>query len=140
MKFALRVAATTALLATSSWAVSTVNSSKSNVIRVLQRGRFITATANMQGGTRQIVYTTPTTGDFILTQVCGAVSSNVDAGILFQIGGVSLAQMGLSGCQAFNPGMVLPPDQALTCYDLSSGFCTITGILGPPNPTPVPQP
>ena len=137
MKTSLLVGAIIGLFATSSWAASNLNLSKSNINRV-SRGTFVTASTDISGAVSQIVYRTPASGDFILTQVCAGL---VTGGILLQAGGASIAQVGSGLCQTFTPGMFLPPDQVVSCTTFTASantFCTITGIQEPPEPTPRP--
>jgi hypothetical protein len=135
MKTTLLVAVTIGLLATSSWATSNLNLSKSNINREFPRGQFVTASTDFSGAVSQIVYTTPPTGDFILTQVCTGLATG---GTLVQVGGVRIAQVGSGLCQTFTPGTVLLPGQVVTCttFDAdASTFCTITGVLQPSPPS-----
>lgn len=136
MKTLLRVGAIVVLLVTCAWAASNLNLSKSNVNR-LSRATLVSVTTTLSGGVAQIVYSTPSSGDFVLTQVCTGSSNG---GVLVQIGGVSIAQVPSGNCQTF-PGLLLPPDQLLTCtsFEATNTFCTITGLLAPgtpPTPTP----
>jgi hypothetical protein len=141
MKTLLRVGAAVVLLVTSAWAQSNLNLSKSNINR-LSRGTLVTASTSVSATAGQFLYRTPAAGDFVLTQVC-AGSTTVSDYFVFQIGGVSIAQVGSGVCQTFSPGLILTPDQPLTCgsSDIFSrgSFCTITGIqepASPPTPTP----
>jgi len=137
MKISLLVGAIIGLFVTPSWAASNLNLSKSNINREFPRGSFVTASADISGAVSQIVYRTPASGDFVLTQVCAGL---VTGGILLQAGGTSIAQVGSGLCQTFTPGMVLPADQFVTCTTFSAAntFCTITGVLEPPGPLPTP--
>jgi hypothetical protein len=138
MKTTLLVGAIIGLFATSSWAASNLNLSKSNVNRVFPKGQFVTASSDISGAVSQLVYTTPPTGDFILTQVCTGV---VTGGTLVQVGGVRVAQIGSGLCQTFTPGMAVSNDQNVTCTTFAEDantFCTITGVLEPPAPKPRP--
>lgn len=141
MKTAILVGASIFLFATSSWAASNLNLSKSNVNRIQMRGTAVTASTTISGSVSQIVYTTPAAGDFLLTQIC---TGTVEGGTLVHVGGVGIAQVGSGFCQTFGSGMLLPPDQVVTCTTFAAGassFCTITGVLGPPPPpTPTPRP
>ena len=138
MKTALLVGTLIGVLATSSWAGSNLNLSKSNINRIMLRGTVVTASTDISGAVSQIVYRTPASGDFILTQACTGL---VPGGTLLQVGGVSLAQLGSGQCQTFTPGTVLPPDEVVTCTTFApeaTTFCTISGLLGPQVPTPLP--
>lgn len=138
MKLVLRIAALVSLVATSAWAGSNLNLSKSNINRVMMRGTLVSATATITGAMSALLYTVPTGRDFILTQAC---TGSAEGGILLEVGGAGLAQLGTGLCQTFNPGILLPVDQPLSCTSFSASvntFCMITGILGPPNATPTP--
>lgn len=138
MKKTVLVGATVGLFATTAWATSNLNLSKSNINREFPRASYVSASANITGAVSQIVYRTPPNADFILMQVCTGVATG---GTLIQAGGVNIAQVGSGTCQAFTPGMVLPLDQAVTCTTFAEDantFCTIAGIVGPPTPTPPP--
>lgn len=140
MKTAILVGSIIGLSATSCWAGSNLNLSKSNVNRT-SRGIYVTASTNISGSVSQIVYQTPATGDFILTQVCTGLATG---GMLLQVAGVGIAHVGSGLCQTFTPGMILSPDQVVTCTTFAadaSSFCAITGILAPSPPsTPTPRP
>ncbi len=135
----LLVGAIIGLCAMSSWAGSNLNLSKSNVNREFPGASYVTASTNISGSVSQIVYQTPAGPDFILTQVCAGLATG---GTLIQVGGVGIAQVGSGLCQTFTPGMVLSPDQTVTCTTFAadaSSFCAITGILGRVPPTPRPM-
>lgn len=138
-KSALRLVAILVLSTTSVWAGSNLNLSKSNINRMLGRGTFVTASVDVAGTAAYLLYSTPADTDFVLTQVC---VGTVNGGVLLQVGGASLVQVGSGQCQSFSPGMVLPRDQAVTCTSFDAGastFCSITGVLAPSFP-PVPTP
>jgi hypothetical protein len=139
MKTVLRVGAILVLLVTCAWAGANLNLSKSNINR-LSRATLVSVSTTFSGAVSQIVYSTPSSGDFVLTQVCTGTSNG---GVLVQIGGVSIAQVASGNCQTF-PGLLLPPDQSLTCTsfdaEATNNFCTITGLLGPAAPQPTPTP
>jgi len=141
MKTALRAGAILVLLATNSWASANLNLSKSNVNRIQTKGTLVTASTSIAGAVSQIVYQTPSAGDFLLTQICTGIAAG---GTLVQVGGVGIAQVGSGLCQTFTPGMFLSPDQVVTCTTFAAetnSFCTITGLLGaPPLATPTPRP
>lgn len=131
MRTAFLAAAIVGLFATNSWAASNLNLSKSNINREFPRGQFVTASTNISGAVSQIVYTTPATGDFVLSQVCVGLATG---GVLLQVGGVGIAQVGSGLCQTFTPGAVLAPDQVVTCTTVDSEartFCMINGVLRP---------
>lgn len=134
------VTAAFALIALGSiaWASISLNSSRSNVYRTYPDTAVLVTASTPLSGPRQTqtVYTTPATGDFILTQAC---TSPVNGGIRFDVinlGGI--AHVGSSGslCQTFTPGVVLPKASAITCTtndaaSAGSYFCMITGVLVP---------
>lgn len=140
MKTLLRAGVVVLLLVTSVWGTSNLNLSKSNINR-LARGTLVSASVNVAGQASYLVYSTPADVDFVLTQVCVGNSSG---GILVQIGGVGVVQVGSGLCQTFAPGLILTRDAPLTCTSFdpeTNSFCTIAGILGvsyPPTPTPRP--
>lgn len=139
MKTLLRVGAIVVLLVPCAWAGSNLNLSKSNVNR-LSRATLVSVSTTFSGAVSQIVYNTPSSGDFVLTQMCTGISNG---GVLVQIGGVSVAQVGSGNCQTFS-GLLLPPNQVLTCTsfdpEATNNFCTISGLLGPATPQPTPTP
>ena len=140
MKIALSIAVLIGLLATSCWATSNLNLSKSNVNRIMQRGTFVSANADISGAVSRIVYTVPTNQDFLLTQACAGPA---EGGVLIEVGGVGIAQVSSGLCQTFNPGVILTSEQLLVCTSFAAAqnsFCMISGILGPVNPTPTPRP
>ena len=140
MKTLFRVAAIVVLLVPCAWAASNLNLGKSNVNR-LSRGTLVSATTTFSGAVSEIVYNTPSSGDFVLIQVCTGISNG---GVLVQIGGSSIAMVASGTCQAFSgSGLLLPPDQLLTCtsfdVEATNNFCTISGLLAsapPSTPTP----
>jgi hypothetical protein len=134
LSIALTVATVAALLATSAWAAVNLNLSKSNVNRLLPSGRFVTASTDIPDREPHTVYTTPDSSDFVLTEVCAG-----PGGILLQVAGVSLVQVGSGLCHGFDPWMFLGHGQAVTCSALApeaDAFCMIAGLLGRPAPTP----
>lgn len=133
----------TSLQVASSWAATTVKGSKSNSDNRLS-SNLVTASTPLSGPSNtRTVYQTPASGDFTLTQFC--VSPLASGGIRLNAGSLgTIAHLGVGGdsCQTFSPGIVLPPDTAVTCSTSSlasrgSYFCTIAGLLAPP-PTPAP--
>jgi len=139
MKTALLVGVILGFLATNASATSNLNLSKSNINREFPKGMFVTASVDISGAASAVVYHTPPSGDFILTQVCTGL---VSGGTLVQVGGSGIAQVASGQCQTFTPGMSLPADQTVTCTTFADAntFCTITGILSPPKPIPAPTP
>jgi len=137
MRTGLLVCAVIGLCATTSRA-TTLNTTRSNTFKAFPRGMLVTASTEISGAASQVVYRTPATGDFILTQVCTGLAPG---GTLFQVGGNGIAQVGSGLCQTFTPGMALPKDEVVTCTTFSAdaaSFCTITGIQEPAPPAPQP--
>ncbi len=112
-----------------------LNSSKSNTYRDFPHTLLGTASTELVGPNQtQTVFTTPTRGDYILTQFCGSPVS----------GGIRLDGTGLGGiahtaqdpCVTFTPGAILPKGAAINCSTSSaappgSHFCSITGVTRP---------
>ncbi len=134
MKHLVLAAAVISLLVTNSWATTNYNSSKSNIYKEFPNATLTTASVNDSGPSdTQVVYTTPTKGDFLLTMFCASPEPN---------GGVRLDAAGLGGiaqtvldtsCYTFTPGVSVPRDSAVTCSTASgaspgSYFCTISGM------------
>ena len=135
MKSAILIGAIVILLAmTSSWAATTVKSSKSNTSD-RRFGRNVTATTILSGPNHtQTVYVTGA-GTFILTEAC--VSPTATGGIrLDVIGFGSIAHLGVpgDGCRSFVNGFLMPPNSTITCSTFGvaspgvSYFCTIGGL------------
>jgi len=86
----------------------------------------------VSGGASAAVFTTPPTGNFVLTQVCLGTMSMAIEGSTF---GLIPTNNGLSGgavkCTAFHPGIALPQGETLTCIHEESfqSTCVITGVL-----------
>jgi hypothetical protein len=127
-----------AVVATTSESASNLNLSKSNINRMFPDTAVLVAASTTLSGpkqTRTVVYTTPTTGDFILTQVC---TSPVNGGIRLDasnFGGIAHVGSSGSSCQTFTPGVILPKAAAITCTAneavTAGDFCMITGVLVP---------
>ncbi len=80
-----------ALVASNSGATSNLNLSKSNVNRVrdFPSAAVTTASLNLTGPSdTEVIYTTPTSGDFILTQFCASPSP--DGGVLLSAAGLGV--------------------------------------------------
>jgi hypothetical protein len=127
------------LFATSVWATSNLNLSKSNINRTFPRSKFVTATVGISGSQSALVYQVPADGDFVLTQVCvGPVSG----GVRIQVSGASIAHVASGACQSFDPGVVLQADGLVSCTTFADEqtFCMISGLLSPaPRPTLTPR-
>src|SRR5262245_60246681 len=132
-------AAIVVLSATSVWATSNLNLSKSNINRTFPRSKFVTATVDISGSQSALVYQVPPDGDFVLTQVCVGPASG---GVRIQVAGANIAHVASGSCQSFDPGVVLQSDGAVTCT--TSGdeatFCMVSGLLSPAlRPTATPR-
>ena len=140
MKKGLSLAAIGMLFATSVWATSNLNLSKSNINRTFPRAKFVTATVDVSGSQSALVYQVPADGDFILTQVCVGPASG---GVRIQVGGASIAHVASGSCQTFDPGVVLQPDASVTCTTFGTEeqtFCMISGLYSPAlRPTATPR-
>jgi hypothetical protein len=115
-----------------SWASANYNSSKSNVYKTIP-GFLVTATASLSGPSdTQTVYTTPATGNFIVTEVCSsAVTSGVELDVT-GFGGIAQTTS-VAPCYTFTPGVVIGPGATMTCStgaaaSPGSYFCRISGI------------
>jgi hypothetical protein len=124
------------LIASSSWAASNLNLSKSNVNRNHLGGAILSANATLSGPSEtQIVYTTPEKGDFILTQICiSPVAGGMD---LMATGFGPIVHVGDELCRTFSPGVSVPRSSEVSCSTTASAtrtraseyFCTISGLL-----------
>jgi len=120
------------------WAAINLNSSKSNIYRELPGTTLVSAsTPLITTVDPQLVFTTPATGDFVLTQFCASPTIN----------GIRLAAPGLGGlggiahttttilCYTFQPGLIMPKSAPITCTTTEfggvNGFCMIAGLLRP---------
>ena len=114
------------LVSSTSWSAVNLNSSKSNIYKVNQESILVSASADVTH-LPQIIYRTPAGEDFLLTQVC--VGSG---GILLKIGEMRIVQVSAGDCKTFAPGMVLTPNQPVSCTNTSADrrdtFCTIAGL------------
>ncbi len=141
MKRLLLTAIISLLAATNSWGTTNYNSSKSNVYLSFPDTTVTTASANVSfaGG---VVYTTPASGDFILTEFCADPSAY--GGIRLQAANFGTIAQTVSGtnCYTFTPGMAIPQSTALTCEPAATVFvsktttnyCTISGMQTTPPP------
>ncbi len=119
-------------IASISLAASNLNLSKSNINRV-GGAQIVSATVSFSGPDQtQTVYTTPETGEFLLTQFCVGPANG---GIRLAVTGFGpIAHTGSEMCYAFNPGVIVPKNSAITCSTTQyaeSGdyFCAISGLL-----------
>jgi hypothetical protein len=141
MKRLLLTAAIVVLVAASSWGSTNYNSSKSNVYAPFPNAMITTASINFSAGEGGVVYTTPSNGDFILTQFCAG--PNAFGGVQLEaanFGTIAETENG-AACYTFTPGVSIPPNSELTCstagFHKTTYFCTISGIqTTPSSPTP----
>jgi hypothetical protein len=125
-----------AMLATNSWSSSNLNLSKSNINRVrdFPNAAVTTASINITGPSdTETIYTTPASGDFILTEFCASLQP--DGGVLLSAAGLGgIAQTGpTTSCFTFTPGLSIPKGSAVSCSTASgaspgSYFCMISGV------------
>ena len=122
------------MIVAGSGAATSFSSSKSNIYREFPGTRLVTASAALsRPNETEIVFTTPPTGDFILTQFC---TNPVTGGMLLaavRLGGIAQTNPG-NLCYNFQPGFIMPQGSAITCAtsafaETSSHFCTIAGLL-----------
>lgn len=116
-------------------ATSNLNLSKSNINREFPKSQIVSGVTTLSGPSQsQVVYTTPSNADFILTQFC---SSKVSGGVRLSASGFGgVAQTGNELCYSFAPGMSLPRASAISCATTAAAspgdyFCTISGALNP---------
>ena len=114
------------------WAATNLSSSKSNIYREFPGTLLVSASTPVSVPNQpQIVYTTPATGDFILTQFC---AGPVNGGMrLAAVGLGSIAHTSDQLCYTFQPGLIMPKAAAITCaitdFTGASSFCMIAGLL-----------
>lgn len=133
MKTTLLASAIVVLLATNSWAATSVKSGKSNSSDRRFLKNLVSTTTLTGPSNTQAVHTTGS-GTFILTEVC--VSPIATGGIRLDVVGFgSIAHLGVlgDGCRSFVNGFPLPPNSTITCSTLPGAspgnyFCTIAGL------------
>lgn len=120
------------MVVTISWASSNLNLSKSNINKA-QGAVFVAATVSLtRSDQTETVFTTPETGDFVLTQVC---VSPVTGGMRLAVRGFGpIMHTSDAPCYIFDPGMSVPNGSPITCSTTSRPnrgdyFCTISGLL-----------
>ena len=122
------------LIVAMSWAATNLNSSRSNIYREFPGTRLVTASTQLfRANETQVVYTTASTGDFVLTQFC---ASPVNGGVLLsavRLGGIAQTTA-TSLCYNFQPGFIMPQNAAIICGTSASAdpgnyFCTIAGLV-----------
>jgi len=136
------------VLASSAWATSNLNLSKSNINRLSKLSTPLTASADVSGDAPTVVYRTPVNADFVLTQVCvGPINGGVYLNYAWDVeqNVRPLAFVPSGSCTTFaGLGMALPQGGNLSCtpaFDFETRtFCTISGLVGQalPSPTPIP--
>jgi hypothetical protein len=91
-------------------------------------GTVVTATAVGPSGGAAPVYTAPTSGAFVLTQLC--TTQLPETGSLTSPS-VGTLRPGSEDCELFEPGLAIAPGETLTCngFPSSAVSCLITGVL-----------
>jgi hypothetical protein len=105
-------------------------------------GTIVSASGSApSGGTDVVLTTTPTTGAFILTQVCTMGTGGANNQDNIQVVGSTVGRLALEtkddfnlgSCTTFQPGYFLPAGEELRCVQVgasaSPGSCTVTGVL-----------
>jgi hypothetical protein len=101
-----------------------------------QLGELRTFTASGLSSSGTLLFTSPATGWFTITEVCAnpTKSDQRDVNVIIQAGATHLAtihepQGGLQPkCVQFGTGVVLPPSTPVTCEGGSGHSCWVTGI------------
>jgi len=89
-------------------------------------GEILSKTWPIQANSSATMFTTPTKGFFVLTQLCVENKNNVT---------VRAASGGLlpgdEKCTTYNPGFAFPQNEAITCVNDGAGAssCLITGVI-----------
>jgi hypothetical protein len=79
-----------------------------------------------------MVFTTPASGFFILTQACPTFGMGQARLVGNTVGDLPTPVPSVSNCVEFVPGLALPANEVLTCHNLtgSGGIpCAVTGVL-----------
>ncbi len=109
-------------------------------------GKVVSASATItSSSSSDVVFTTPTKGSFLLTQLCA--SSNVGAPPISlsgnTFGNIAILASSPPSCVSFSPGSALPSNEALscdfTCYTIPCAVpvikpnivCSISGVIEP---------
>jgi hypothetical protein len=97
------------------------------------QGKLISATTQISGiSTVVTVYTTPSSGHFILTQFCtggfGTLSGKTFGSIASCPGSLGPGA-NPPPCISFYPGFPLPTHEKIHCT--GAGFCSIAGVIEP---------
>ena len=98
-------------------------------------GTVVTATATAPNqGAQVTVFTTPGTGQFVLTQLCVFRGQNEDTLSGGTLGGIARSLGDNSGlCTTYTPGLAIPQNEDLnfqdTRNDAEDSIVTITGVL-----------
>ena len=97
-------------------------------------GQIVSATASIANGTSGTVYTTPATGEFVLTQMCVSFPGDYLSGALTGSTIGPIARYGYGGygsCTEYRPGYAIPAGESLIGYDdTSTGGPTVFSITG----------
>jgi hypothetical protein len=105
-------------------------------------GTLVSASASAPtGGTDAVLLTTPSTGAFILTQVCTMSSPGANNQDNVQVVGSTVGRLALEtkddfnfgSCTTFQPGLPLPAGEELRCVQVgasaSAVTCTVIGVV-----------
>lgn len=131
---AIAIVGIIAALWTADAGAAAINTSHSNIKNLVTKSNVTSASTNLTGqNDTQTVYTTPATGDFIVTTFCASV---VAGGVQLAAAGLgTLAQTGIgASCTTFSPGISVGPSTAISCATGSGAspgtvyFCSISGL------------
>jgi hypothetical protein len=81
------------------------------------------------------VYSTPSSGNFVLTQFCAGVNLDTTTGSGITLDdlqtGNPIAFLAAGKCESFEPGYAIPPSHNLICRSRQgpAAFCSISGVL-----------
>jgi hypothetical protein len=97
------------------------------------QGKLVSASTQTSAQSKVTIYTTPSSGHFVLTQFCAGASASL-SGKTF--GSIASTGPGLSTnlplpCISFNPGFPLPTHEKIECTTGGSSFCSIVGVIEP---------
>ena len=131
---AIAIVGIIAALWTTDARAAAINNSHSNIKNLLSKSNVTSASTNLTGpADTQTVYTTPASGDFLVTNFCSSV---VTGGVQLSAAGLgALALTGIGGsCTTFNPGISVGANTAISCSTGSGAspgtvyFCSISGL------------
>ena len=91
-------------------------------------GEILSKTWPIQANSSATMFTTPTKGFFVLTQLCVENKNNVT------VRGATVGLLLFPGdekCTTYNPGIAFPQNEAITCVNdgASASSCLITGVI-----------